>query len=85
MEYFDIPFGIAMVVSFVGPVKRLTQIIRLLSLLKMRGGGCVDVLWYFKRPTTKQIQQDRLPLAASHAEKYNLVSIHLNGELIRDS
>ena len=25
MEYFDIPFSIAMVVSFVGPVKRLIR------------------------------------------------------------
>ena len=50
----------------------------------VRRRGCVDVLWYFKRPTTKQIQQDRQPLAASSAEKYNLASIHLNGELICD-
>ena len=34
----------------------LTRIMQLLSLPKMRGGGCVDVLWYFKRPTTKQIR-----------------------------
>ena len=32
-----------------------TRIMQLPSLPKMRGGGCVDVLWYFKRPTTKQI------------------------------
>jgi len=53
-------------------------------LPKMRGGGHADVLGYFKCPTTKQIRQDRQPLAASNAEKYNLTSIHLNGELICD-
>ena len=61
-----------------------TQIMQLPRLMKMRDGGHTVVLEYFKCPTTKQIRQDRQPLAASNAEKYNLTSIHLNGELICD-